>query len=71
LPCWIFGDGLELPPPPRDEDEDEDVDVDMDVEATRRIYTRASEAAMFRAVQLCPELAAHLAAAATTATTKT
>ena len=51
----VFGDGLHLHP----EEEKE-----KEKEGARQLYSRASEAALFRAVQLCPDLAAHLASAA-------
>jgi hypothetical protein len=58
LPCWIFGDGMEL------EAAEGDGGGEGGGGGSARRYSRASEAALFRAVQLCPELAAHLAAAA-------
>jgi hypothetical protein len=61
LPSWIFGDGMEL-----DGVSEEGGDPRILAPDNRgaRCYSRASEAALFRAVQLRPELAAHLAAAA-------
>ena len=48
LPSWVFGDGCENLNP-------------GDGMAGEGVWQRASEAALFRAVQLCPDLAAHFA----------